>query len=223
MNYKKLKNVVKKKLSCSAHQYDHVERVYKLALYIAKHEKGVDMDILKMSTILHDIARVAEDKDQSGRTDHAVLGAEIGGKLLQSFGIPKEDIEKVQYCIRCHRSRTEDKPTTIEAQILFDADKIDILGAVGIARSFMIAGMQKQSIWVDASLDLYVKTNLYGGNRLGRIKDISKHSPNIEYENRIKYLYDELYTKTGRKKAKERSKFMEAFFTRLEQEIKGQL
>jgi len=90
---------VEKELSCSAHDMEHVVRVYNLCLHLAKDEPDIDLDILKTAALLHDIARVKEDQDNSGNIDHAILGAEMAEKILRGFGYPEERIKLVNHCI----------------------------------------------------------------------------------------------------------------------------
>jgi len=213
----KIKRVVEKELSCSAHDMDHVMRVYRICLEIAKYEKNVDFDVLKAAALLHDIARVKEYQDTTGSTDHAVLGAEMAERILRDLGYPEEKIEKIKHCIISHRFRSSVKPRTIEAKILSDADKLDVLGAIGIARSFMIAGKWGQRIYLDVPLEEYVKENVVNG----RIKDIRKHAPNLEFELKFKRIPEKLYTKKAKEIAKERLRFMEEFFKRLKEELEG--
>ncbi len=136
----RLKEIVEKELSCSAHSMDHILRVHELCMALAKSEPDADLEVLEAAVLLHDIARVREDEDYSGNIDHAVLGSVLAEKVLKDIGFPAEKIEKVRQCIITHRFRTGNEPKTIEAKILFDADKLDILGAIGIARLFMVAG-----------------------------------------------------------------------------------
>ena len=79
----KIKNIVEKELSCSAHNLDHVMRVYKLSLLLAKDEDNVDFDVLIPAALLHDIARVKESKDKTGKTDHAILGSDMAEKIFR--------------------------------------------------------------------------------------------------------------------------------------------
>ncbi|MGE5578303.1 MAG: HD domain-containing protein, partial [Syntrophothermus sp.] len=145
--FQAIKEAVEKELSCSAHDLDHVMRVYNLCLYLARNEAGVngagvdvDIEVLKAAALLHDIARVREDRDGSGSIDHAVLGARMAEEILVDMDYPGEKVEQVKHCIRSHRFRGGNEPQTIEAKILFDADKLDAMGAVGVARFFMVAG-----------------------------------------------------------------------------------
>jgi uncharacterized protein len=221
--YQKIKEIVEKELSCSAHDMEHVMRVYNLCLHLAKDEPDIDLDILKTAALLHDIARVREDRDNSGNIDHAILGAEMAEKILRDFGYPEERIEHVKHCITAHRFRSGNEPKTREAKILFDADKLDAIGSIGVARSFMIAEQRGEKFYSDAPVDEYVKENLVGGRPDGRIKEISKHAPNLEFETKFKHIPDKLYTQKAREIAKQRIEFMKQFFERLKREINGEI
>jgi uncharacterized protein len=83
--HKKIIEIVQDKLTCSAHNLDHVFRVYNLCLLLLKYEKDVDLEILIPSALLHDIARVEESQDKTGEIDHAVLGGEIAGDILRNL------------------------------------------------------------------------------------------------------------------------------------------
>jgi len=220
--FKKIKEIVEKELSCSAHQMDHVMRVYNLCLSLSKNE-DIDLDVLKAAALLHDIARIKEDNDSSGNTDHAILGAEMAGPILQELGFSQEKIKHIQDCIISHRYRTINRPKTKEAQILFDADKLDVIGVTGIARSFMVAGQYGEKIYSDVPVNKYIKDNLTDGRLNGRIKEISKHAPNLEFETKFKYIPDKLYTSKAKEIGKQRLEFMKEFFERLEKEINGEL
>lgn len=221
--YQKIKEIVEKELSCSAHDMEHVMRVYNLCLHLAKDDPDIDLDILKTAALLHDIARVREDRNDSRNIDRVILGAEMAEKILRDFGYPEERIELVKRCITAHRFRSGNEPKTREAKILFDADKLDAIGSIGIARSFVTAGQRGEKIYSDASVDEYVKENLVGGKPDGRIKEISKHAPNLEFETKFKHIPDKLYTQKAREIAKERIEFMKQFFERLKKEIDGEL
>jgi uncharacterized protein len=226
--YRQLKKIAEKEMegASPAHDINHVMRVYNLCLKLAKYEPNVDLDILRTAALLHDIARTREDK--TGHThvldvDHAVLGAEMSDKILRELGYPEEKIERIKHCIAAHRFRGGNPPNTIEAKILSDADKLDVLGATGIARSFTIGGECGQKIYSDTPVDEYIKENLVGGKANGRIIDPSKHASNLEFETKFKHIPDKLYTEKAREIAGERLEYMKQFFERLKREIDGQL
>lgn len=221
----KIKEIVKEKMRgiSPSHDFSHVIRVYNLCLTIAKEEKNVDLEVLKISALLHDIARRKEDLDKTGKIDHAKLSAKMAEKILKDLGYSKEKIEKIKHCIEAHRFKRGLKPKTIEAKILFDADKLDVCGAIGIARSARWVGENKAKIYSDIPLSKYIKENILGGKLPGRIIDSSKHALNIEYKIKLKNIQKRLFTKKAKEIAKERAEFMRQFFERLEKEIKGKL
>jgi len=214
--YKEILQIVCEKLTCSAHNLDHVMRVYNLCLELAGHEEGVDLDILIPAALLHDIARVEEMEDKTGKTDHAILGSQLASNILREMDYNEDKIEKIKHCIVTHRYRTGNEPSTIEAKILFDADKLDAIGAVGIARTFMLAGQHGQRLVVINSIDDNIENNTVEN---GRIKEWSKHSPLIEYEVKLKNVPDKLYTEKAKEIGNERIKFMDEFFEKLKLEI----
>jgi uncharacterized protein len=220
--YLYVKERVEHELSCSAHDMDHVLRVHALCLQLAKDEP-VDTECVELAALLHDIARVKEDTDTTGEVDHAVLGAEMADRILADLGYPPEKRERIIHCIRAHRFRSSVRPQTREAQILFDADKLDVLGAVGVARCFMVAGKYNERMYADIPLDKYIKENLVTQTPQGRIKDITKHAPNIEFETKFKKIPDMLYTEKARKMAEKRLDFMAQFFEQLSEEISGDI
>ncbi len=222
-NIQKVISRVKSELSSSAHDLEHTFRVLKLARRIASHESGVDIEVIELAAILHDIARVKEDNDITGKIDHAILGSEMSKEILEELGYPDETVKKVCDAIKTHRFRGKNIPETIEAKILFDADKLDAIGAVGIARAYMIAGEMGEPLYREIhDLETYKKENLVDGELTGRIKDISRHSVNIEYETKFKKIPERLFTDTAKKIAKERLKFMDKFFEQLRREVEGE-
>lgn len=216
--HKVLQDIVQKEMSYAAHDFDHVMRVYNLCLLLAKEEQDVDMDVLIPAVLLHDIARQQEDEDRTGEIDHAVLGAEMAEALLCDLGYDPVLTQKIIHCILTHRFRTGAAPESMEARILFDADKLDVIGAVGIARSYMLAGQHGERMYNDVSPDEYIKENV-GPN--GRIKDVSRHTMNLEFELKLKRIPERLFTAQAKEIAESRIKFMESFFAALRDEIKG--
>ena len=219
--YQRLRDIVESELSCSAHNMEHVIRVYNLCLFLVKDESSIDMEVLKTAALLHDIARIKEDEDDSGGIDHAVLGAEIAENILRDLDYPIKKIEQIKHCISAHRFRSSIKPKTKEAKILFDADKLDAIGAIGIARSFIIAGQYGEKTYSDVQIEEYIEENLVGGRSDGRIKDISRHAPNIEFELKFRNVPSKLYTPLAREIAEQKMKFMTMFYEILRIEMNG--
>ena len=214
----KIKMIVEEKMSCSAHNMEHVMRVFDLCGLLASDFDYVDMEVLLVSALLHDIARVEEDSDRSGMTDHSILGANIAGNLLKELKYPEDKIERIKHCIRTHRFRSGNEPVTMEAKILFDADKLDVLGAVGLSRTYMMSGQYGQSL--DFDFENYSLEE--NSNNNGRLKDMSKHSPFIEFECKYRKIPERLHTEKARVIAVERLAFMDNFFKRLKDELRGQ-
>jgi uncharacterized protein len=206
----------------AGHDMNHVMRVYNLALTIAKNEKDVDLEVLQAAALLHDIGGHKEMSDPTGRTDHAIVSAEMSEPILAKLGFAGGKIKYIQDCIISHRYKTENKPTTIEAKILFDADKLDSLGAIGVARAFIWIEKNHANIYKKVDIDEYIKENM-NGKINGRIQDKSKHSPQIEFEVKTKFLIDKLYTETAKKICQERFEFFKNFLERLEREINGEI
>lgn len=116
----------------------------------------------------------------------------------------------------------ENPPKTAEAKILSDADKLDVLGATGIARSFTIGGENGQRIYSGTPVEDYIKENLVDGKLNGRIIDPSKHASNLEFQTKFKQIPHKLYTGKAREIARERLEYMNQFFEKLRKEIDGE-
>lgn len=213
--------IVQKYLKDSAHDYAHTLRVYKNCQTIAGDYASVNMELLNAASLLHDIAKVKEDEDSTGSTDHAILGAQIAKEILLGMQFDSTFAQNVADIISTHRYRANNPPASLEAQILFDADKLDVLGAIGIARSFAIAGRYNQALYSEISINDYIKNNLVGGTANGRIKDISQHTPKIEFELKLTHIPDRMFTDKGKELAKERLSYMTDFFQRLDSEVQN--
>lgn len=225
MNNKRIREIeefIKKTMVCPGHNIDHVLRVYNLCLELAKEEK-IDHEVLQAATLLHDIGGAKEMADKTGKTDHAIESSKMAEPLLKKLGFSEDKIKHIQDCIISHRYKTDNKPKTLEAKLLFDADKLDAIGAIGVARSFVWVGHNNAHIYRKPNnIDDYAKENL-SGRVGGRIQDKSKHSPQIEYEIKIKHIIKKLNTSKAKKIAKERLKFFKDFLDRLEREVNGKI
>jgi len=192
------------------HDFDHVLRVTAMAERIAALE-GADPAIVRAAALLHDISRL----DDTGlllhadpETDHAVLAARAVRKLLADE--PPAFVNAVAHCIEAHRYRNAIEPTTIEAKTLFDADKLDSIGAIGVARAFAYAGTLGNPLWGDIP-EGYTPE-----------KRDKTHTPRHEFEIKLKHIKDHLYTTSGQRIAEERHAFMVSFFERMAAEVQGQ-
>jgi uncharacterized protein len=195
------------------HSFDHVLRVEKMAIRIASAE-GADLEIVEAAAYLHD-SRGASPEDASGaRKEHHITSAEFAGEVLTSKGWRRERIEAVQHCIRAHRYRHDgERPQTLEAKCLFDADKLDVLGAVGAARTIAYAVLAGQPVLSEPS-QLFLET--------GKKEPGELHSSYHEYLFKLRKVKDHLFTKTGRTIAEERDAFLTEFYERLLAEYRGE-
>ncbi|MGV8981682.1 HD domain-containing protein [Clostridium sp.] len=217
-NINKIKEIMEKELSCSAHNIDHVMRVHNMCVFLSKYEENVNLDILIPAALLHDIARVIESQNKTGEIDHAVLGGSMAEEILRNLDYEQETINKIKHCITTHRYRSGNSPKSIEAKILFDADKLDVIGSIGLARTFMIAGQFGQSLSRNKLSGDYMPINT---SENGRLKDVSKHSPFMEYEFKFKKIPEKLFTQKAKEIGINRLKYMDDFFKKLDLEIEG--
>jgi uncharacterized protein len=192
MNWEKVvMDAVKKSLSGEGgHDYEHTLRVYNLCMKLAELE-GADMEVIKAASLLHDIARPIES---TAGVSHSIKGAEMARDILKQTDFPKEKIEKVCNVIRTHRFSEELKAQEIEEAILRDSDRLDAIGAIGIARAFM-----------------------FGGENGRSLKESVKH-----FHDKLLRLKDEMHTKSAYSISVQRHEFMEKFLDRLQKEIEGE-
>ena len=194
----------------SVHDFDHILRVVVLAERIGKLE-GADLDIIRAASLLHDVGRA---ESQEGGLNHAVVAAERAGQLLLGWGASQIWVSAVQHAIAAHRFRALPDPQTLEAKVVFDADKLDAIGAIGIARAFAYGGAHQQRLWVPVnSVDLE-NWELNGD-------DPDSHSPVHEFVVKLSRIKDRLTTPSGREIAEERHAYMQAFYQRLDAEVLG--
>jgi len=190
-----------------SHDWDHTERVYNLCMRIGEKEK-VDLQVLKFAAILHDIGR-EEEYNSKGKVCHAERSAELARDILAKYGFDEEKIDKITHCIETHRFRGNKIPKTKEAKVLFDADKLDSIGAVGIGRTFLFAGEVGARLHnKDVNIE---KTEPY------TIEDTGYR----EFMFTLRKIKDRMLTEEGKIIAEERHKFMADFFDRLNKEVDG--
>ncbi len=189
------------------HGPDHSLRVEETALFIGA-QMGARQDILQAAAILHDIGRRFETASQ-GAVCHAEKGAQMAGEILAKLGICKADNKAICDVIGSHRFRSSNMPTSLEAQILFDADKLDSIGAIGIGRAFLFAGQ--------------IGSRLHNGSRdiSGTTSYSTEDTAYREFKVKMCKVKERMLTPVGRQLAIERHDFMEIFFRRLETEIFG--
>lgn len=193
-----------------SHGWDHTLRVLRLAERIGSVE-GADPDVLLVATLLHDIGRHAEDESR-GCVCHALHGARLAGPVLREtcMGLSSDQRENVLHCIRSHRFRGRETPESLEARVIFDADKLDAIGAIGIARAYLFAGeigarLHCPEVPVSQSLAYSMQDTGYR-----------------EYVVKLCRIRECILTGEGRRIAEERHRFMAEFFDRFLQEIEGE-
>lgn len=193
--------------SRGSHDWEHTERVYKLALHIGEKE-GADLTIVALAALLHDIGRSCEDRT-NGEVCHAEKGAEMASIILQKYGVDQKMIDQIIHCIETHRFRNNKQPESAEARVLFDADKLDSIGAVGIGRAFLFAG--------EVGAKLHNKDTCITATKPYTEEDTAYR----EYMVKLRYIKERILTEEGKRIAVERHEFMEEFFLRLNKEVEG--
>ena len=192
----------------TAHDFDHVLRVHALAMKIGEAE-GADLEIVSAAALLHDVAR--READRLGAC-HAKMGAARAREILSAH--PPDKVEAVAAAIASHRFRQSVEPPSLEAKVLYDADKLDAIGAVGVARAYAIAGRLGQRLWSPWTEGKCLNA---GANDIYN----SEHTPVREFQVKLGRLKDTLYTDTARAIAEGRHRYMAEFFARLDEEVSG--
>lgn len=204
--YREIEDYMRSCMDDSAHDSEHIYRVLSNALVIAQSEQNVDYDILIASCLLHDIGRPDQIRDPS--LCHAAVGSEKAYYFLTECGYDASFAQSVKDCIRTHRFRKNDQPQSVEAKILFDADKLDVVGALGVARTLVYKGT--------------VSDPLYTRKNDGTVSDGTDESTSSffqEYKFKLENLYARFYTSKGREMALQRKPAAEAFYQSLYSEV----
>jgi uncharacterized protein len=190
-----------------AHGWEHIQRVYKLAYYIAERESA-DFFIVGMAALMHDMGHLSTDKSRH----HADLSLSMAGELLNATAVPTNTQEAILHAIAAHSFSLGIDPRTLEAKVVRDADRLDSLGAIGIVR-WAITGA------------------------LRRATDTQTYHPDDPFAERHvpddrRYMLDHFFTKllklssmmstqTGRALAEQRTAFMHSFLDEFRRELAG--
>ena len=204
--YRKLEEYMLSCMEDSAHDREHVYRVLYSALAIAEQEPTADTDVLVCACLLHDIGRPEQFADPT--VCHARIGGEKAYRFLVKNGFSETFARHVQACITTHRFRREMPPESIEAKILFDADKLDVTGALGVARTLFYQG--------EVGDPLYT---LRADGGISDGTDDTQPSFFREYKFKLEGLYDRFYTQKGAQLAKERQSAAAAYYNALLREV----
>ena len=188
----------------SAHDFDHIMRVFKNAQKICKKENAHEKLVLS-AVLLHDIVSYPKSDKRSKLS--SIKSAEKSKKILKKFNFTKEEIQTISDAIRDHSFSRNKIPATIEGKILQDADRLDAIGAIGIARVFAVSGSEKRPF--------YNVKDPFCKNRV----------PNDEIW-ALDHFYRKLFkleslmnTKSGKIEAKKRTKILKEFLNELKKEI----
>jgi uncharacterized protein len=201
--------IVKNKFMAAhgSHDWEHTRRVVNLAKAIGVRE-GADMDVVVAGALLHDIGRCYQDST-NGSICHAQKGADMAENILNRFSFSDVRKNNIIHCIATHRFRSPPHPETLEAMVVFDADKLDAIGAIGVARAYLFAGELGACLH---NPDINVEqAPAYSKNDTGY----------REYRVKLRWVKDRMLTAAGREMARVRHDFMERFFDRFLTEYKG--
>ena len=193
----------------TVHDFDHVLRVYELCQHIGEKEQA-NMKILLSAALMHDACGAAPGTKE--RMEHHLASALLAEKVLHEKGWPEEEIQAVMHCIRAHRYRGTEKPQSLEAKILFDADKLDVLGAIGVARVIGYAAIAGEPPFAQPSQHFLSS---------GEKEPGEPHSAYHEYLFKLRHVKERLHTQTALHIAEERDTYLRDYFVRLQDEIHG--
>jgi len=187
-----------------AHDFSHILRVCKLARIIGQEEKA-DMKVLLPAALLHDLGSKKGNESGQEQSGQAALSAVCS--FLQGKGLGRDRIEKVLYAVEVHRFSRGIIPTTLEARILQDADRLDAMGAIGIARLFVTGGALGREMYHPQ--DPFCRE---------RKPDDKKWNLDHFYRKLLK-LEEGMHTSSGKRLAAKRARVMKQYLLDLEEEI----
>ena len=216
MNYSEIVNktilFVKSKLENAegGHDWFHIERVYKNALQIADGEV-CDINIVKLGALLHDIA------DSKFHNGNETVGPKMAREFLESEKVDKVMIQHVINIIEnisFKGGNTEKLFSSIELDIVQDADRLDAIGAIGIARTFNYGGFKNRPLY---------NPNIAPKLRMSKEEYKNSQAPTINhFYEKLLLLKDKMNTETGKQIAKERHRYMEGFLSQFYAEWDGE-
>ena len=190
-----------------AHDWFHVRRVESNAERLLAARPGADGRVVRLAVLLHDVGRAREDRGEID--DHAEWGAAESERLLRERGAAEGTVAAVAHAVRAHRYSGPVAPETIEAELLSDADDLDALGAVGVARCFAYGGERGSPIH-DPSLPPGADSTDAGRTQFNHLHE------------KLLDLPERMYTGAGRELAEERADFVRTFARRFEAEVDGE-
>ena len=204
---------VKKQLENAegGHDWFHIERVYKNALLIAQTEDSCNLEVVKLGALLHDIA------DSKFHNGDETVGPKIAREFLEKENISEEistHVIKIIENISFKGGNFEKKFTSKELEIVQDADRLDALGAIGIARTFNYGGFKNRSIY---------EPNIAPKYNMSKEEYKNSEAPTINhFYEKLLLLKDKMNTESGKKIAQERHIYMENFLSQFYAEWEGE-
>lgn len=206
IQFKQINQYMERCMQQNIHDAAHSKRVFYLALRIAEAEPKADRDVVMAAALLHDIGR--KNAEKNPEISHAQLGGDMAYAFLRELGWPRGKAGHVRECIHTHSRKGGRAPQSLEAKILFDADKLDLSGAVGVARVILFGGQIAEPFYTLAP---------NGMPRPGKVDE----APSLlrEYSRKLKNADRKLYTKKGKKMSKKRQKQMDVYFSAFRREI----
>ncbi len=192
--------------SDGSHDVHHSRRVLRMAMRIARAEGGADAVTLACAAYLHDLVNLP--KNHPDRSRASAMSADAARPILRDLGIDEARIEAACHAIETHSFSAGKKPQTLEARILQDADRIEALGAIGIARAFYIAGMLGSGLFD-------------GGDPLAEHRPLDDKKFALDhFEVKLWSLATTMQTDAGRRLAQERTQYMRDFVAQLVGELR---
>lgn len=192
------------------HGWDHVLRVLRMAEWLAR-QVGADIEVVRAAALLHDASGA---HPQRGKRDgHAEASAEFAREVLEAEGYPAEKVEAVVHCIQAHRYRGQSRPESLEARVLFDADKLDVLGAFGVARTIAYALQAGEPVFAEPSPSFMDR---------GHGEPDEPHSAYHEFLFKLRHVRDRLHTEPARRLGERRHRILTEFFEQLAAEARGE-
>ncbi|MBM3234341.1 HD domain-containing protein [Candidatus Pacearchaeota archaeon] len=215
MDLRKIEEEIKQEFhsDSTGHDIYHLKRVLNLALHIQEKEGG-DKEVIAISALLHDIHRIIEK--ETGKYCTPKDSLETAKKILEKVRVEEEKIRKILHCIEFHEEYSFSKKgkTALDKEtlILQDADNLDAMGAIGIARGFMFGGAHNIPMWLP---DIAYERKFFDESE----KDVSEIH---HFYSKLLKLKDNMNTETAKKMALERHKFMEEFLKEFFDEWRGE-
>jgi len=204
---------VKKQLENTegGHDWFHIERVYKNAILIAKSEQNCNLEVVKLGALLHDIA------DSKFHNGNETIGPKVARAFLENENIAEKTINHVVQIIEnisFKGGNFENKFSSKELEIVQDADRLDAIGAIGIARTFNYGGFKNRTIF---------NPNIAPKFNMSKEEYKNSDAPTINhFYEKLLLLKDKMNTASGKKIAEERHLFMETFLSQFYAEWEGE-